>query len=136
MMQAVEPETAAYFAFAQGVAAAVAAGDEDALDENLCELDVLSKRGKSRACRDRAAHLVSLHRYWGRLEEREAARLDAARDGLAIALATGDTAKVNASLEALETLAGEAADPANRTAARRIINRHFKGFGTPVPSRA
>ena len=76
-------DTAAYFAFAQAAAAAaavaVAAGDEAALDDNLCELATLSVYGKSRACRDRAARLVSLHRYEERLEEREAARLDAAR---------------------------------------------------------
>ena len=129
-------DTAAYFAFAQGVAAAVAAGDEAALDDNLCELATLSVYGKSRACRDRAARLVSLHLYWERHAEREAARLDAASDGLAIALATGDMASANAALEALETLAGGAVVPANRTAARRVINRHFRAFGTPVPSRA
>ena len=129
-------DAAAYFAFAQGVAAAVAAGDEDALDDNLCELDVLSRRGKSRACRESAAHLVSMHRYWERLGEREAARLDAASDGLAIALANGDMASANASLEALETLAGEAVGPANRTAARRVIDRHFKVFGKSLPVRA
>ncbi len=120
---------------AHGVAATVNAGDEAALDDNLCELAAMEAHGASPACRERAARLVAKHRYWERLMERETACLDTAIDGLAVALATGDADKAEDCRAQLETMSCEGVSSAHRDAARRALNRHFKTARTAFQPR-
>ena len=131
----------------EGVAAALAAGDEEALDDNLCELVLVAESNAPAIYRSRAARLLKDHRYWERFAEREVARIQDASAGIPAALAKADAAKVQDYLADLAMIAEASEVAANRAAAqreidlyngdvRRVINRHFKAFDKTAQPRA
>ena len=123
-----EQETAAYWGLMRDLLDAKRLDNEKDPDDALADLSGLAMHGVYPAIRTRAAATVAQHRFWERLQERETARLDAALDGLAVALANKDWRRFNDFLGQLQTIAYEALAETNREAAKRAIARHFQSF--------